>query len=117
MGLTAQTGGFGRLQGLIGIGQAVTQQGTTGAAAAAYKDTVEAFLSKLSRASGEKGVLTDRDIDRIKKAMPKFTDAPETVTRKMQIVRSILSGAIQTKTASPLGEEPLEQGLGGFTTP
>lgn len=119
MGLTAQTGGLGRLQGLSGEAAAITQSGQKGEAAAAYKDTVEAFLSKLSRASGEKGVLTDQDIARIKKALPKFTDAPGTVERKLENVREILGGAIKAKMATPIGEgeASMEEAVGGFATP
>ena len=100
LGLTAKGGGLGRLQGLLGIGAAVTQAGEGGAAAAAYKDTKDAFLSKLSRASGEKGVLTDKDIERISKALPRFTDSPETAARKIQTVRQIIGDAVSAKLST-----------------
>lgn len=114
MGLTAKTGGLGRLAGLKGKVASVTQEGSSGAAAAAYSDTVQAFLSKLARAGGEKGVLTDQDIARIGKAMPKFTDTPETSSRKLENVRLIIRGAIKAKQEAPIGVD--ETSLGGFST-
>jgi len=71
-GLTAQSGGLGRLGGLLGIGASITQP--EGSGAAAYKDGVEAFLARIARAAGEKGTLATEDINRIKKAIPNFFD-------------------------------------------
>lgn len=104
-GLTAKEGGINRfIQGAKGQFAAFTQEGTNGAAAAAYNDSVNAFLSKLSRATGEKGVLNNQDIERIQKAIPKFTDTPETAQRKLQFVRDIIQGAIDSKMKNPLGD-------------
>jgi hypothetical protein len=72
--------------------------------AAVYKDTVNAFLSQLTRASGEKGVLTTQDVDRIKNALPAFSDTKAIADRKLQNLRDLFSaiktGATQTYTQS-----------------
>lgn len=97
--LTAKKGGIlNRLEGAAkGNYAALTQEGENGAAAATYASTINAFLSKLSRASGEKGVLTDKDIDRIQKAIPDFSDSPETAAMKLKTIREIIGGAIESK--------------------
>lgn len=112
-GLTAQSGGaYERARGAIeGNLAAINQEGTKGAAAAAYSNTVEAFLSKIARSAGEKGVLTDQDIKRIKKAIPKFSDSPETAERQLDLIRSILSSAIETKQAAPIGSGEADEQL------
>jgi hypothetical protein len=80
-GMTAESGGLGRLAGIEGDIAAITQpEGQP--EAAVYKANREAFLSSISRASGEKGTLTDKDIDRIRKALPTFYDTPEVAEQK-----------------------------------
>lgn len=96
-GLTAQSSGLGLLGGIKGSLAAASQ---TSPSAAAYDQTKQAFLSKLSRASGEKGVLTDQDIKRIEKAIPSFYDTPEVASEKLALIRQIIGGAIESKTAS-----------------
>jgi hypothetical protein len=68
-------------------------------AAGKYKNTLTAFLSMLARASGEKGVLTSEDLERIKNAMPKFGMTRDTVTTQIKTVgdllNSIKSGAVE----------------------
>jgi hypothetical protein len=106
MGLAAEKGGFGRfLAGAKGSYAAFTQEGTEGAAAAAYNNGKDAFLAKLARATGEKGVLNNQDIERIKKAIPKFSDSPETAARQFAFIRDIIQGAIDTKMKNPIGDE------------
>jgi Holliday junction resolvasome RuvABC DNA-binding subunit len=70
--------------------------------AAVYKDTVNAFLSQLTRASGERGVLTTQDVERIKNALPQFSDTKSIAERKLVNLRDLFSaikeGATQTYT-------------------
>lgn len=96
-GLTAQSPGLGRLAGVKGSVASILQSSPS---AAAYEKTKEAFLSKLSRATGEKGVLTDQDIKRIKKALPDFYDTPEVVAKSLANVQSIINGAVADKIGS-----------------
>ena len=94
-GLTAGSPGLGILGGVRGSAAALSQ---TSPNAAAYENTKQAFLSKLARASGEKGVLTDQDIKRIEKTIPSFYDTPDTAAAKLAIVRQIIGDAITAKT-------------------
>src|SRR5690606_29471440 len=70
--LTAKGGaefGLQKLEGLKGEAAAITQSSPE---AANYKRQTKAFLSLISRGLGEKGVLTDKDLDRIDNALPEF---------------------------------------------
>jgi len=96
-GLTAQSSGLGRLGGLKGSAASLLQND---ADAAAYEATKKAFLSKLSRATGEKGVLTDPDIKRIESAIPDFYDTPQTAETKTKLVKQIIGDAIAAKQGS-----------------
>lgn len=111
-GLTASSPGLGRLGGIKGSIATLTQND---ADAAAYEATKKAFLSKLSRASGEKGVLTDQDIKRIENALPTFYDTPDTAQTKMDLVRQVMGEAIAAKEGSvesSAGNDILMQLLG-----
>lgn len=67
-----------------------------------YNDTIESFLTMLSRATGEKGVITNQDVARIQKALPNSMDTLETANQKMQTLRnmftSIMSGGVSAYT-------------------
>ena len=57
------------------------------AVAAVYEDSKEAFLGVLARAlGGERGVLTDRDINRIRKLLPSFGDTAVIRDLKMGLI-------------------------------
>jgi hypothetical protein len=62
--------------------------------------TLEAFTSLLTRAAGEKGVLTDTDVRRIKNALPSITDNKELALQKAKqlddVFRATLEGSIKT---------------------
>lgn len=60
--------------------------------AAVYVATREAFLSMLTRAAGEKGPLTDQDVDRIKNALPAEGDTREIAERKIKQLRGLFEG-------------------------
>lgn len=98
-GLTAQSPLLGRLKGAAGTYGAVTQTST---AAATYNSVKKAFLSKLSRATGEKGVLTDKDLSRIEKALPTFYDTPGVAENKLKEVKMIITSAISSATPEQL---------------
>jgi hypothetical protein len=63
--------------------------------AALFKDTINAFTSQLARASGEKGVLTDQDVARIRKALPGLSDTAGIAQAKIQQLRQLFSGIQQ----------------------
>lgn len=112
-GVTASGGGIGVAQGLKGSVGAALQ---TNPAAASYQRSVDAFLSRLSRASGEKGVLTDRDLERIKGAVPDFYTAPAVAERNWQFIREIIGAAITAKQKAGSETIPSSPSLmyGGF---
>lgn len=91
--------------------------GKTGASADArlFMQEKQAFLSQLTRASGEKGVLTTQDVDRIKNALPNLNDTKEVRERKIQILKdlfqTIKSGSVSAYT-TPL---PSGQSTGGLS--
>jgi len=96
-GLTATGPGLGILGGVKGSVASLLQNSPQ---ARAYEDAKSAFMSKISRAAGEKGVLTDQDIARIEKAIPNFYDTPETASEKWQLIESIMNSAIKAKSGS-----------------
>jgi hypothetical protein len=87
--------------------------------AALYKDIKDAFLTTLSRASGERGVLTDKDIERLDNALPDFNDTEDLARRKMQEVKDLLYnrlGISESDAAELLGleeKDPYSEGIVG----
>jgi len=61
----------------------------TNPTARAFLDEKQAFLSMLTRAAGEKGVLTTQDVERIAKALPSEFDTVQTFELKMKVARSL----------------------------
>jgi len=59
-----------------------------------YLTTREAFLSLLTRGLGEKGVLTNVDIQRVAKAIPGQATGAETAKLNFGTVRQIITGAV-----------------------
>ena len=97
---------------------------------ALYEDTKRAMLATLARSLGEKGVLTDLDIARIKSALPQVAweenrppDTQEVARRKMGTLKGLItefqkraiqnySGAIGSQSQSPSNDpEGLRQFL------
>ena len=93
-GLTAKTPGLGLLQGILGSAGSISQSAPE---AAVYERSKKAFLSKLARATGEKGVLTDQDIKRIESILPSFYDTPEVAEGNLALIRQIVGDAIMAK--------------------
>lgn len=64
--------------------------------AGAYNDMRGGFLSQVSKALGESGVLTDQDIARVRNLVPDLADNPEQAAIKWQALRQVLSGSMGT---------------------
>lgn len=73
-----------------------------------YKDTKKAFLSMLTRAAGEKGVLTDIDVQRIEKALPTFLDTRQIAQQKQAQLRKIFDAQVQGAVSAYLGVNPTQ---------
>jgi hypothetical protein len=74
--------------------------------AASYRDTQQMFLGVLSRTlGGERGVLTDRDIDRVSRGLPQFRDTETIKNFKLGAIRNILNVAIEAKKRVITGNE------------
>lgn len=66
----------------------------TNPSAAAYRDSRDAFLGNLSRElAAERGVLTQKDIDRLAAGLPNFGDTTVTRDLKLAIVQDALATA------------------------
>ena len=76
--------------------------------ATAYKATRDAFLSMLTRAAGEKGVLTTQDVLRIKKALPDFNDTREVAQKKINNLQSLFE-SIKTGGLEAYGGQSIQQ--------
>jgi hypothetical protein len=102
--LKAETGGEAWMQ--LGV-ESVGAWLKTNPDAMVYKDTIGTFRSLLTRAAGEKGVLTEKDVENIQKSLPGFGDPVNVWEEKLLNLRSlygaILSGA--------------EEAYGGGTSP
>jgi hypothetical protein len=69
--------------------------------AAVFADQREALLGVFSRQIGaERGVLTDRDIYRIDKALPNFRDTKQVKDMKMKLLRSMIQVNREARTKS-----------------
>ena len=87
-----------------------------------YYDTKDSFMSLISRSLGEKGVLTDNDINRVSNALPSAFDNKATADEKIKQLKNVLNEiqasalkTYQTKLASdPNNIDP--QGLSNFET-
>ena len=87
--------------------EAFAQRGTLGLGAftkmnpdaATYSDDREAFLGILSRQIGaERGVLTDRDISRMDRALPSFGDTTAVRDRKLAFLKGLLNATQAGRT-------------------
>lgn len=95
--------------GTSGIGSKLTTQGISPATRAGiYKAKKKAFLAQLSRASGERGVLTDQDIERIQANIPGFYDTKESAENKLATIEKILK-EIQLKSEEILIGSPFHE--------
>ncbi len=78
-------------------------------------------LSLLTRAAGEKGVLTQQDVERIANALPSYGDSKTLAVQKANnfsnVLQSVLSGAIQTYIGGATGGGFTGGGAGGANDP
>jgi hypothetical protein len=66
-----------------------------------YMHTRELTLSNIAKKlGGEVGVLTDRDIERIKKALPALSDTQESAAAKMRFIYNYIDRRIKAKQKS-----------------
>jgi hypothetical protein len=90
-----------------------------------FEQTRSAFLAQLAKAAGEKGVLTDPDIERIRSATPNATDTIESAGLKIQQLRGIYedvkNGAVSAYLGSkqptaPKGDSVVQTKAGAINT-
>lgn len=60
--------------------------------AAVFSRAREGFVSMISKALGEVGVLTDKDVQRAVNLIPDLTDTPQSAQDKIERLRSLLGG-------------------------
>lgn len=79
-----------------------------------YNAKKKAFLAQLSRASGERGVLTDQDIARIMASIPGFFDTKKSAEDKLRtterIINEIQQRAEQALVGSPFSQQKTKKG-------
>ena len=75
----------------------------------AYVAAIDAFVSLLTRAAGEKGVLTTIDVGRIKKALPKQYDTVESAQAALDTLSSVFDQEIQGQISAYLGISTQQQ--------
>lgn len=105
------------IQGTATRGTALkTQSFIPATNAGIYKSSVGAFLSQLTRAAGERGVLTNQDVERIRKALPTFLDTKASAAKKFDIIEGIFNeaqdrftAALQTQFGKGQGLQPTKQ--------
>ena len=59
-----------------------------------YNEAKLGFLSNVARSLGEKGVITDYDIERIAKLFPSPSSNPQEAQAKWQMIRAIISNGV-----------------------
>jgi len=90
----------------------------------AFLDSIDSFLGNLAREySGEKGVLTDQDIARIKSALPSLYDTDEELDFKFKQIQKIVATRLTAIEGGKLmvpkqggGASP-SVGMGAVNTP
>jgi hypothetical protein len=88
----------GPLQGMTTGQIAAYMQTPAGENLKLYNDSVEFFLSNVARSlGGERGVLTDRDIERIRKFMPQSVDSMSLAEKKISKVNSFIQRRIDER--------------------
>lgn len=63
----------------------------------------DALLSLITRAAGEKGTLTDKDVERIQQALPAFTDNAELAAQKAANLSTVLESVFSGSLSGYLG--------------
>lgn len=82
-----------------------------------FKDTVGSFISLITRAAGEKGVLTTGDVERIRLALPNFSDtravAQQKATQLQSVLNSTMQGALSAYLGTPTNASQQQSNTGG----
>lgn len=86
--------GVGRFQ--YGIGKSIEAVAQTDENVASYLATRKAFLSLLVRGLGEKGVLTNIDIERIEQAIPSQWTVKKVARKNFETIEDILTSAAES---------------------
>jgi LysM repeat protein len=78
---------------------------STNNAAKQFISARNSVLSLLTRAAGEKGVLTNQDIERVAQALPSYSDSATLAAQKAanfsSVLQSVLTGAISAYIGTP----------------
>uniref|UniRef100_A0A6M3LFI0 Uncharacterized protein n=1 Tax=viral metagenome TaxID=1070528 RepID=A0A6M3LFI0_9ZZZZ len=99
--ITAENAGEALAKGPVLYAGAMTK---TNPSAAAYSDMRAQFLGVLARSlGGERGVLTDMDINRVMNGLPKFNDTKAIKDFKLGVLKNLMDTSIQSKKAIMLG--------------
>ena len=61
-----------------------------------YNSSKQAFLSQIARTLGEKGMLSDKDITRIEKALPSLSSTKGEADAKWRLIKSIISNGVNS---------------------
>jgi len=89
----------------LGRGRGVIGSLVPSSEAGQFQTFRKGVMSRLARALGEVGVLTDKDIERAINLIPSLADTPESAANRIQQLRSLLGEAAsaygQTKGANP----------------
>ena len=70
-----------------------------------FFDAIEAFSSLLTRAAGEKGVLTNLDIARIKKALPRGTMTVQAMENNLKTLQDLFESNLEGAIRAYLGNQ------------
>ena len=81
-----------------------------------YSSTIGTFRSLLTRAAGEKGVLTQKDVENIQKALPQFGDPKDVWRQKLQNLRDLYASIESGAKEAYLSPEQVGEGS-TFTSP
>lgn len=98
-GLVNQQGRFALARAPFGVGANLAPSENV------YIKTVDSFLSLLTRAAGEKGVLTTIDVNRIKQALPTASDTVTTRNAKLAQLESVFNSQLNGAVSSYIGSK------------
>lgn len=80
-----------------------------------FFDAIEAFSSLLTRAAGEKGVLTNLDINRIKKALPKSTQTVQAMENNLLTLQDLFESNLDGAIRAYLNNLGVSEAVGSFS--
>ncbi len=77
---------------IAGYGQIATAKIGANPQVKAYQDFADATVAPLIRGLGEKGNLSDTDVKRALKAIPRYPDTKEEATQKIKLLKGLIAG-------------------------